>query len=151
MKWSHAPRSCVPDRVPQRARREPLHEDVVARLRAGDTAAFGVVYDTYRARLYAFLLRLTRDAQAADDLAQETWLRLSASAARLTPDTDAGAWLFTVARNLYRSQRRWTLLDRDRLAELGLMAPRHEAASPLEAAAGDQSPAGWSARSPRCR
>ncbi|MET0343702.1 MAG: RNA polymerase sigma factor [Polyangiales bacterium] len=123
--------------VPERARRETVTDDVVARLRAGEAAAFGVVYETYRARVYAFLLRLSGDAHTASDLAQETWLRLAASAMRLTPETDVGAWLFTVARNLHRSQRRWTLLDRDRLAALGLMAPR-AAASPLDEAARDQ-------------
>lgn len=124
--------------VAERAHRANVTDDVVARLRAGDRAAFAVVYETYRARLYAFLLRLSGDAQVASDLAQETWLRLAASAGGLAPDTDAGAWLFTVARNLHRSQRRWTLLDRDRLAALGLMAPRALTATPLEEAARDQ-------------
>lgn len=124
--------------VPERARVEEVSADVVVRLRQGDPAAFVVVYDTYRARLHAFLLRLTGDTNTARDLGQETWLRLAANARRLAPDTDPGAWLFTVARNLLVSQRRWLLIDRQRLSELGFLAPRRTAASPLEEAASNQ-------------
>jgi RNA polymerase sigma-70 factor (ECF subfamily) len=39
--------------------------------------------------------------------------------------------LFSVARNLFRSQRRWVLLDRERLAEWGLQRTLGVPASPL--------------------
>jgi RNA polymerase sigma-70 factor (ECF subfamily) len=108
----------------------------VAGLRAGDPGAFDAVYETYRARIYSFLLRLTRNTTLARDLAQEVWLRLSSRAALLQPDTELGAWLFTVARNLFVSHRRWVLLDRERLAELGLLQSRPQPATPLEEAIG---------------
>ena len=76
---------------------------LVARLRDGDAAAFDAVYEEYRARLYSFLARLSRSRDVAEDLAEETWLRLVASSERLRPDTRLGPWLFTVARNLYYS------------------------------------------------
>ena len=41
---------------------------LVARLRAGDTAAFDEVYDAYRPRVFAFLLRMTRSRTLAEDL-----------------------------------------------------------------------------------
>ncbi|MGE5199839.1 MAG: RNA polymerase sigma factor, partial [Rhodospirillaceae bacterium] len=53
--------------------------------------------------LYSFLARLSRSRDVAEDLAEETWLRLVASGGRLRPDTRLGPWLFTVARNLYYS------------------------------------------------
>jgi RNA polymerase sigma-70 factor (ECF subfamily) len=76
---------------------------LVGRLRDGDAAAFDAVYEEYRARLYSFLARLSRSRDVAEDLAEETWLRLVASSGRLRPDTRLGPWLFTVARNLYYS------------------------------------------------
>jgi RNA polymerase sigma-70 factor (ECF subfamily) len=106
---------------------------LVARLRAGDEAAFRAVYDAYRARLYSFLLRLTRDEALALDLAQETWLRLAANASRLTPETEPSAWLFRVARNLFVSQRRWAIVQSEGLRALGL-APPPEVPSALEQA-----------------
>lgn len=76
---------------------------LVARLRDGDAAAFDAVYEEYRSRLYSFVARLSRSRDVAEDLAEETWLRLVASSGRLRPDTRLGPWLFTVARNLYYS------------------------------------------------
>src|SRR6478672_6568524 len=84
---------------------------LLARLRAGDTAAFDEVYDAYRPRVFAFLLRMSRNRTLAEDLLDETWLRLVRHATRLLPDTRLGAWLFTVERNLYWSHRRDALLE----------------------------------------
>jgi RNA polymerase sigma-70 factor (ECF subfamily) len=76
---------------------------LVDRLRDGDPAAFDAVYEEYRSRLYSFLARLSRSRDVAEDLAEETWLRLVSSGGRLRADTRLGPWLFTVARNLYYS------------------------------------------------
>ena len=84
---------------------------LVARLRAGDTGAFDDVYDEYRPRVFGFLLRMSRNRTLAEDLLDETWLRLVRHAPRLTPDTRIGPWLFTVARNLYWSARRDSLVE----------------------------------------
>lgn len=89
--------------------------DLLARLRSGERAAFDEVYTTYRTRLYAFLLRLSGRREVAEDLFQETWTKLATHAGSLRDDSDVAAWLFTVARNAYRSHRRWALLDLSRL------------------------------------
>ena len=109
--------------------------ELVGRLRGGDAGAFDVLYEAYRPRLFGFLVRLTRRRDLAEDMLQETWLRLARSAATLDEDTRIGAWLFTVARNLFVSYRRWAVLDLDRLQELALF-PRldPDAESPLDAA-----------------
>jgi RNA polymerase sigma-70 factor (ECF subfamily) len=109
--------------------------DLVARLRGGDAAAFDQAYAGYQPRLYAFVVRLLHRRDLADDVTQETWMRLATHAARLRPDTQLGAWLFTVARNLTSSFRRWARLDLASL--LQLRAPGH-APSPLEVAAASQ-------------
>jgi RNA polymerase sigma factor (sigma-70 family) len=83
--------------------------ELVARLKRRDPLAFDEVYAQYRPRLFGFLTRLCRRRDLADDLLQETWLRLARAAPRLTDDTRLAAWLYTVARNLYRSHRRWSM------------------------------------------
>jgi RNA polymerase sigma-70 factor (ECF subfamily) len=110
---------------------------IVAGLARGDTRAFDVVYDRYRAPLYAFLVRLTGAVALAEDLLQETWLRLARHSRELPPGTELRPWLFTVARNLYLSHRRWALLDAGRLRELGLL-PAAGVAGPFEATAENQ-------------
>src|SRR6185369_8199623 len=88
---------------------------VIDRLRGGDPAAFDQVYRRYTPGLYAFLARLARRAAIAEELLQETWLRLATHARALPADVNLAAWLYTVARNLYRSHRRWRLVDVGRL------------------------------------
>ena len=84
---------------------------LVARLRAADTGAFDEVYEAYRPRIFAFLLRMSRNRTLAEDLLDETWLRLVGHARDLRPDTRIGPWLFTVARNLYWSFRRGAVVE----------------------------------------
>lgn len=76
---------------------------LVERLRAGDPDAFDAVYEAFHARLYNFLARLSNRRDVAEDLVEETWLRLVAHARKLRPDTRLAPWLFTVARNLHVS------------------------------------------------
>lgn len=112
---------------------------LVRGLRQGDARAFDAVYERYRARLFAFLVRLSRRRDVAEDLLQETWLRLARSAPELAPDTRLAPWLYTVARNLYVSHRRWSLLDADRLATLRFWArPEDDVLSPFERLAADE-------------
>ena len=91
---------------------------LVARLRAGDHDAFDEVYDRFNARLFSFLARLARNRDVAEDLLEETWLRLVSKTATLRDDTRLGPWLFTVARNLYVSYCRSRLLEASHAGDL---------------------------------
>lgn len=84
---------------------------LVGRLRKGDPDAFDEIYREYHDRLYNFLARLSRRRDVAEDLLEETWLRLAAHAQRLQESTRLGPWLYTVARNLYYSYCRSRALD----------------------------------------
>jgi RNA polymerase sigma factor (sigma-70 family) len=86
---------------------------LLARLARGETAAFDALYGAHRARLFAFLLRLSRRASLAEELAQETWLRFARTAPTLDPLTPVRPWLFRVGRNLFLSHRRRAILDLD--------------------------------------
>lgn len=71
---------------------------LIARMRAGDGEALRTLVLCYHRPLFAFLLRLTDDHALADDLAQETFIRMSMQ--RGSPPDSVRAWAFTVARNL---------------------------------------------------
>jgi RNA polymerase sigma-70 factor (ECF subfamily) len=117
---------------------EPERERLlVDRLRRGEPDAFDALYDAYRPRIFAFLARLAGRRDLAEDLVQETFLRLAARARSLAPDTRPGAWLFTVARNLYLSHCRAVLIDADRLEALA-GAPAAQAPTPFEEAAASE-------------
>lgn len=88
---------------------------IVEALRRGDAGAFERAYERYHARVYAFLLRLSGRREVADDLLQETWIKLARHATTLREDTNLMAYLFTLARNAHRSFRRWAWLDSTRV------------------------------------
>jgi RNA polymerase sigma-70 factor (ECF subfamily) len=112
---------------------------LVAGLRGGDTAAFDAVLDAFQTRLFTVLLRLCRRRDVAEDLLEETWLRLVKHAHRLRPDTRLAAWLFTVARRVHVSYVRSRLLE-DSVAEgvIALWPCRLDRSSPFEAAAANE-------------
>jgi RNA polymerase sigma-70 factor (ECF subfamily) len=138
-----AGRSCVHEGVaatlssddPSADEREA--RELLARLRAGEGAAFTEAYELHAAPIFRFLVRLSGRRELAEDLFQETWIRLARHARTLRADTDLRAWLYAVARNLVRSHARWAVVDAARTAELArwwyLEAP---AEAPHEAAVG---------------
>jgi RNA polymerase sigma-70 factor (ECF subfamily) len=97
-----------------------MHDDAsdFRALRRGDEAALGRVYERHRAPLYAFALGMLGRAGAAEDAVQETFLRLVDQHMRLRPDTVLPAWLFTVCRNLIRSQQRHSAVSLRALQQL---------------------------------
>lgn len=79
---------------------------LVERLRRGERPAFRELYGRFAQTTFRFLLRLCGRRDTAEDLHQEAWLSIARHAARLAPETDLAAWIFTVARNRFRSSRR---------------------------------------------
>lgn len=113
--------------------------DPIEALREGDARAFESVFRRYRPRVYSFLLRLTGRPALAEDLLQETFLRLARKSCDLRPDTNLSAWLFTVARNLVFDERRRALLSLDRISQWKEWRALDERAdTPAEIAAGNE-------------
>ena len=89
----------------------------MSRYADGDDAAFSEVYRAVASRLRSFLVRLVRSDQLADDLFQETLLRMHrargsfARGARLLP------WCYAIARNVHVDHLRHRPSQRERPAE----------------------------------
>jgi RNA polymerase sigma-70 factor (ECF subfamily) len=76
-------------------------EALIARLAAGDRSALGLLYDRYAGPVYALVLRIIADRQAAEDLLQEVFLRVWQRAA--TYQATRGrplTWVLGIAHNL---------------------------------------------------
>src|SRR5229473_3918417 len=63
----------------------------------GDRDAFAVLVERYWDRLYRWLYHLTHNRHAAEDVAQETFLKAFAGLASFKAGTNFRAWLFRIA------------------------------------------------------
>ncbi|WP_231492269.1 ECF subfamily RNA polymerase sigma factor, BldN family [Glycomyces sp. NRRL B-16210] len=75
--------------------------ELVARAQDGDPRAFGEIYDRYNDTVYRYIYFRVNNAQLAEDLASETFLRALRRISSFSWQGRAfGAWLVTIARNL---------------------------------------------------
>ncbi len=70
-----------------------------ARLAQGDQAAFAELYDACAARVGHYLLVCLGSREDADDVLQETFLRLARNRSKLAKVVDLEAYMITIARN----------------------------------------------------
>jgi len=74
-------------------------DELATRLSRGEAAAFAELYDSCADRLHHYLAVWLGSRHEADDVLQETFLRLVRSAKRLETVSNLTAFVFTVARN----------------------------------------------------
>ena len=89
-------------------------EDLMAKYRQGDTQALDQLVGRYRLPLYHFLTRMTGCATEADEIFQDTWVRIINKPEGFRVGSFKG-WVFTIARNLaidgMRRNRKQVSLD----------------------------------------
>jgi RNA polymerase sigma-70 factor, ECF subfamily len=75
-------------------------ESELTRLRGGDVEALAALMERYQHRLYRYLLRIVRQPDTAEDLFQQTWLRVMERIRSYHPERSFEGWLFALAHNL---------------------------------------------------
>jgi RNA polymerase sigma-70 factor (ECF subfamily) len=80
----------------------PIEDEarLVERLQADDLDALGELYEHYHHQVYRTAFAITRDSAAAEDILQETFLRLYAYADRIDTSLPLGPWLYRITVNL---------------------------------------------------
>jgi RNA polymerase sigma-70 factor (ECF subfamily) len=103
-------------------------EQLMRRFQRGEARAFETLMRRHRTPIHAFLCRLLGDRARAEDLLQETFLRVVKGVAGWEPRAAVRTWLFTIARNLAADEaRRRVFRDADSLdAARESEAPRGE-------------------------
>lgn len=86
---------------------EALDRADMARLREGQDAALNDLMNRHATAVFQFLYRMVGTAEDANDLAQEAFVRVYRHRDRFRPDSSFSTWVFTIAANLARNQRRW--------------------------------------------
>jgi RNA polymerase sigma-70 factor (ECF subfamily) len=80
--------------------------ELYQRTRHGDRAAFGELVERHKDGLVNYLTRLCGSPELAEDLAQESFLRLYERGGRYSEQGKLQAYLFRIGTNLFRSQMR---------------------------------------------
>jgi RNA polymerase sigma-70 factor (ECF subfamily) len=108
--------------------RSPAGDAAMTRYAAGDEAAFAVLYDELSPRLYAFLLRHTRDVGRSEDVLQQTFLQIHRARDAFIPGAEVLPWALAIARRLmidsFRRGPREVLQDSDVRVEPAALDPR---------------------------
>ena len=99
---------------------EPLP---VPQARAGEPAAWDILFRRYQLPLYVYVFELVHDEQSSLDIVQETFLNATRHLASLREDQKFGSWLFGIAHQ--KCLQRWRKQSRERnaLEELAALPP----------------------------
>ncbi len=110
-------------------------EKLLLRVAPGDKEAFQRLYQNTDKTKYGFILSILRNPQDAEEIMQETYLKIWTSAAGYKSQGKPLAWMFTIARNLcymkFRDQKREADIGLSDLSEgeLGEFCPQIEDAA----------------------
>ena len=74
-------------------------KELIRRSQAGDGEAFGVLIERYKSKVFSLVYGFTRDRTAADDLAQEVFIKTYYSLPKFKSESGFGTWLYRIAVN----------------------------------------------------
>jgi RNA polymerase sigma-70 factor (ECF subfamily) len=85
--------------------------DILIRLQAGDRSRLGKLIDRYGEGLMRYLVMILGKRESAEDMFQDTWVKVMERIQRYDPDRPFAPWLFRIARNSaydhLRRNKRW--------------------------------------------
>ena len=87
-------------------RTDPTDESLMLRYQQGDRAAFSVLVRRHQGPLFNFAVRQVRVPQLAEDVVQETFVRVVQNAADFKHEARFTTWVYTITRNLCIDQLR---------------------------------------------
>jgi RNA polymerase sigma-70 factor, ECF subfamily len=88
----------------------------------GNQAAFRQLYEATSSKLFGIILRITRNRSVAEEILQETFVRVWQTAERFTPEAGHPlAWLSTIARNRAIDRLRSEKFERNRAGDDGML------------------------------
>src|SRR6201998_1771058 len=105
--------------------------EVMLRAKAGDQSAFEYLVQKYRRPMVSFMFRMARNAAAAEDLAQEVFLRVYRSRENYEASAKFTTWLYRIATNLAVNHARDTRHERPEV-QVSLDEPDEESGTTLE-------------------
>lgn len=93
----------TPEQVPS-ANWQADDKELLAMVKAGNTAAFSALVDRYKIKLFNLIYRMLQNKEEAEDLLQETFLRVFKERESYDPSYAFSTWIYTIALNLCRNE-----------------------------------------------
>lgn len=84
----------------------PSDEDLIERFQNGDLYAFDLIVKRYKNQLLNFVYRFLGNAEEAEDLVQETFLRVYRNRKAYQKVAKFSTWIYTIAGNLAKTELR---------------------------------------------
>lgn len=109
----------------------PSDAEIMLRAKAGDQSAFDYLVQKYRRPMVSFMYRMARNAAAAEDLAQEVFLRVYRSRSSYEASAKFTTWLYRIATNLAVNHARDTRHERPEV-QVSLDEPDEDTGTTLE-------------------
>lgn len=91
---------------PKRTEAKPTDEDLIERFQQGDLAAYEEIVRRYKDQLLNFVFRFLSNQEEAEDVVQETFLRVYRNRFAYTRVAKFSTWIYTIAGNLARTELR---------------------------------------------
>jgi RNA polymerase sigma-70 factor (ECF subfamily) len=84
----------------------PSDEDLIERFQGGDLYAFDLIVKNYKEQLLNFVFRFLGNQEEAEDVVQETFLRVFRNRTAYRRVAKFSTWIYTIAGNLARTELR---------------------------------------------
>ncbi len=91
---------------PKRNEVKPTDEDLIERFQLGELAAYEEIVRRYKDQLLNFVFRFLNNHEEAEDVVQETFLRVYRNRFAYTRIAKFSTWIYTIAGNLARTELR---------------------------------------------
>ncbi|HEY0298682.1 MAG TPA: RNA polymerase sigma-70 factor [Arachidicoccus sp.] len=97
-----------------------MEKALFVRIAQGDEKAFREIFDTYRTKLFSFVLQMTSAADVSEEIVQDVFLKIWTSRQKMGAVENPANYIFILTRNKTMDCLRKVATDKKRLAQLWL-------------------------------
>lgn len=107
-----------------------ITQEVIESFIRGEKKGFDAIYGAYSPGMYAVSMRYTRCADDANDVLQETFIKVYENRSKFDPSKEIGPWIKTItirtALNYIKANYKWSLTDDDFVFDTALLDSAQE-------------------------
>lgn len=90
-------------------------QELIKKIAKGDKQSFAILLEKYEDLIFSVSMKMIRDRIKAEDMTQETWMKVIKFSASYSPIGSVKSWILQMNRNLiidhFREQKKWAYLE----------------------------------------